>query len=984
MGQPIWNTPSGDLGTIAEGLFFSTPVKAVDPDGGIVKYKLIAGNLPEGIQVKSNGTVEGVPQAFAKVQGVPVEVSENVTSKFAIRAYVELLGGTIRLSDRTFSLTVTGQDLPEFVTPAGSIGLYYDGNTINYQIEFTDQDPGDNVVVSLEDGELPEGVTISAKGLISGYIKPLTNLPDTAEAGFDRENSAWDQYPFDFASRSISKNYQFTLQITDGKDRSQRTFEMYVVSRDSLTADTTDFTADNNNITADVLPQRTPFISNYPTDGYIGKYRHSNFFAYQIQSLDLDGDQVEYMIAVGDSVDLPPGLSFNTETGWLYGYLPDQGSTENKYQFSIYVYKKENPSIISPAYTYSMTTVGDIDIGVVWVTPADLGTINNGDVSIYQIVAQTESNRVLFYRLKEGSYPDTPGYYNKLPQGLELLSSGNISGRVSFNTFALDGGTTTFDQSRATRLSTDPTTFDSKFTFTVEAYSQDGLISVFKTFTIVVNRKFNEPYEGLYVEAMPPLEDRAVLSSLLQNQDIIPPSFIYRRDDPYFGVSRDVKYVHAYGLKSATLEQYYESLDLNHYRKQLILGDLKVAQATDANGNVVYEVVYSDIIDSGVNDAGESPPQSVPVPYPFFDQDGSTYITEVYPNSLIEMRNQVIDVVGQYADVLPRWMTSKQANGRVLGFTKAWVLAYCLPGKGEQLAYNINNYWNNKLNNIDFDVDRYVLERQYSKWWEAWADSTEDGRWRTAEATTFDLVDKPSNLVDLGTVDFATNLAFIDVNNQTLQHIQNLGGIDGINGSLLNNKTLIFVKQENFPNYTNAQAFADYPITYDMAGRTTPPYISGMIGFDVDGQPFDSLPYGQQTMVYISGGPDPADGTIGTYDVGGFDPEPTYLDEAQRLAIYRMNVIDGNYIRLTLVREVEVYDYVTVQYGNQYSKVQLYIPNAPTVGLLRRTWSLIPESAGAETTFDGGSIRFISPVDMYGLTDEYNKYLVFPKTNILG
>ena len=76
MAQPVWISPPGDLGTVAEGLFFSTPVVAVDPDGGIVKYKLIAGSLPEGIQVKTNGTVEGVPQAFAKVQGVPIEVSE--------------------------------------------------------------------------------------------------------------------------------------------------------------------------------------------------------------------------------------------------------------------------------------------------------------------------------------------------------------------------------------------------------------------------------------------------------------------------------------------------------------------------------------------------------------------------------------------------------------------------------------------------------------------------------------------------------------------------------------------------------------------------------------------------------------------------------------------------------------------------------------------------------------------------------------------
>jgi hypothetical protein len=36
------------------------------------------------------------------------------------------------------------------------------------------------------------------------------------------------------------------------------------------------------------------------------------------------------------------------------------------------------------------------------------------------------------------------------------------------------------------------------------------------------------------------------------------------------------------------------------------------------------------------------------------------------------------------------------------------------------------------------------------------------------------------------------------------------------------------------------------------------------------------------------------------------------------------------------------------------------------------------------TTFDGGSMQFTAPVDMYSNTNEYDKYLVFPRRNILG
>jgi hypothetical protein len=36
------------------------------------------------------------------------------------------------------------------------------------------------------------------------------------------------------------------------------------------------------------------------------------------------------------------------------------------------------------------------------------------------------------------------------------------------------------------------------------------------------------------------------------------------------------------------------------------------------------------------------------------------------------------------------------------------------------------------------------------------------------------------------------------------------------------------------------------------------------------------------------------------------------------------------------------------------------------------------------TIFDGGSMQFIDPVDMYSNSQEYDKYLVFPKRTILG
>jgi len=37
----------------------------------------------------------------------------------------------------------------------------------------------------------------------------------------------------------------------------------------------------------------------------------------------------------------------------------------------------------------------------------------------------------------------------------------------------------------------------------------------------------------------------------------------------------------------------------------------------------------------------------------------------------------------------------------------------------------------------------------------------------------------------------------------------------------------------------------------------------------------------------------------------------------------------------------------------------------------------------SQTTFDDASLQFIAPVDMYSTSDALDKYLVFPKSNIL-
>ena len=719
MAQPTWVTGTGSLGTIPEGKFYRVPLEAYDPDFPTdtdkIKYVKVSGNLPNGIQISTSGVIEGTPVSF--VQGVPSPVSKNVTSKFSIRVYTEKnVNGTLfvdKLNDRTFTITVTGQDIPEFVTPSGNLGSYFDGQLVNKQIEFNDQDPDDTVTVDLVSGNLPPGVSVNSTGLIHGYIKPLTDV-NSAIAGW--ENEEWDSQPLQFNTGTISKNYEFTLRISDGVEFNLRTFSIFV---GITTADSTAYTVDTDIISADTIT-RAPFIANYTQE--LGSFKHNNFFSHQFNGRDYNNDILNYSY----TGSLPSGLSLDTDTGFLYGTLNDVGLVDETHNFTIKVYKKENV-LSSNSFNFSIKILGDVNTGVTWNTDSNLGTITNGAISHLSVSAVAESSITLLYRIKQGNG------YSKLPQGLALTSTGNIIGRVVYQTFRLfdhnitsDSDTqvntnlTTVDTAGVNEITFDgnTTTFDKKFTFTIEAYSANNQVSTFKTFNVTVDNKIKVPVQELEINALLSQEDRLLVDALITDNNIFDSSLMYRLDDPYFGVTKDVSYTHAYGLSPECVKNYVSSLERNHYNKNITLGSIKTARALNSDGSVKYEVIYSDIIDNinGVSSVVDS-------------EYGL-----VYPNSLDNMRNEVIHKVGQHSSDLPEWMVSKQTNGTILGFTPAWVIAYTLPGQSKTITYNINKIYGTQLNKINFNADRYTLKAQFTKNWDL-----VDQKWLPTVETTFDV-----------------------------------------------------------------------------------------------------------------------------------------------------------------------------------------------------------------------------------------------------
>lgn len=286
-----------------------------------------------------------------------------------------------------------------------------------------------------------------------------------------------------------------------------------------------------------------------------------------------------------------------------------------------------------------------------------------------------------------------------------------------------------------------------------------------KQFYLTTQQK-NEPFETIYIQAYPNKQQRNKIADLLSplqndNQEI-PDNWIYRLGDPFFGRSSSIRYYHSYGIRAGQTAKYIEAISQNHYWRRVTLGPLDTAIARDSTGKVIYEVVYSKIIDNQLNEQGESPASifawpteinlnktpwytSLTYVYDTFENRGFKptdpaytgehvdfytsmtpgYATILTNNSLDNMRNRLKQVLGYLNDdsVLPLWMTSQQENGSTLGFTPAWVICYLKPGYSKIVKDRINLWQSNtergiRFNQIAFNIDRFIIDKQLTFDWD--------------------------------------------------------------------------------------------------------------------------------------------------------------------------------------------------------------------------------------------------------------------------
>lgn len=706
------------------------------------------------------------------------------------------------------------------------------------------------------------------------------------------------------------------------------------------------------------------------------------------------------------TLTLPPGLVMDINTGWMVGQIPPQSLHEVNYSFEIVVYKRDQPAY-QTSKLFTLTILGDLNNRIDWITPANLGTIQNGKISDLSVTALSTKGKILSYTLK-------PGGANRLPQGIILTETGLLSGRVSFEMFSFDSNIITIDGGI--------TTFDNMYHFTVVAEDIDHSVNAERTFSITILNRNDAPYENLYLKALLSQQQKDQFRAIMQNPSIFPVDLIYRNDDPFFGLATDIKTLFLAGIAPSTMAEYTSAMAHNHYTKHITFDGVKSAAALDSNFNVKYEVVYVDILDENTNAFSQGPADTINlsniIDMPYYDENGVAH-NVAYPNAFSNMKSTVANALGyENKGALPDWMTSRQPDGRVLGFTRAVVLAYTLPGAGELIAYRFNQE-QLQLNEIDFTVDRYELDNNYSANYDI-----ANNKFITSDETTFDRYPGLSAIfLAVGVVDYALVVPFDTINNQSASYLRANGGIDGVT-TFKHGDTLVFAQQEF---YNSASGINDYNqgwsnvtslwggaidawddntptvIGWDAANYipgynehnidvTVPNRRIGIWTINIDANDVVTL-ISTSTVEKLSG-----NGIIKQFTLASVSDFYTVIIGSTIITATNYTIV-GNILTFIVPpaagisnisithNPINLYNKLHVRNGFSHGRTNIYFDSVIAPGRLIPAYSIINELVHVginATRFDGNGTRFLSYRNSYSVPGIGDKYIMFSNNGVFN
>ena len=723
MATPVWSTTAGKIATIDEQVAYSLQLEANTSDSTAITYSVIAGSLPAGMQVTTDGLLTGTP----------AEVAKRTLYTFVVRA----TAGTA-ITDRTFSLDVQGSDAPVFTTASGqlqlddstSVGLYWviDGASVSLQMQATDSDTraGQVLVYEIVQGSLPPGVTMSKTGLISGIVQLTDDQRYGERGGYDASQEDYDDVVYDktVTSKSISKNFDFIVRVSDGTSFVEQNNSIFVYSADFWRVSNTAITIDASEIdgsplTMDLSANRRPV---FRTGSDLGTFRHDNALVVKIDVEDFDplqGD-LEYSIQSGS---LPAGVSIDINSGELYGQLARQSAVEVDYTFTVRANRVVATGInVFTDQQFTMKVIGEIDIGIAFTTPTVVGTLKADIPSLLSIEAVAEqTNRVLSYSVTSGA----------LPTGITLSEQGNLIGAIDPSDFT--------DSTRA-------------YTFTVTVSDQYQEAATSKEFTVNLDILYTQTEYGNMSGHATSFIDQNIFYNIAQDPNINSVENIFRPEDSTFGMRMKPDMLMMSGLEAQTLTVFQQQMEQNHAPKTLYFGDIKTAVAKEGT-DTKYEVVYIEIKDNLVNKSGNAVSSAIklrdavvkPMLGPrassmnatadYMDYEVTTdgglsfstsgskvryanqlsadlgYMETLYPNAVANMRSRMKSLGHKEWDYLPLWMKTTQSGDLApLGYVMAVPICYCKPGTSGLVKKRIEDKQLN-FKNIAFTIDRYMISK---------------------------------------------------------------------------------------------------------------------------------------------------------------------------------------------------------------------------------------------------------------------------------
>lgn len=304
---------------------------------------------------------------------------------------------------------------------------------------------------------------------------------------------------------------------------------------------------------------------------------------------------------------LEPGRSFvtgQTVSLALYG--------DGFFEKELITYANADVNNPSKPKTFTIRILGEVDSELNWITPADLGSITANFNSTKRVTATTNvPDTRLIYTIVSGS----------LPNGLRLAYTGEIIGKVTQFGTLQSLGLTTFDNADFS-LDASTTSIDRKYTIKIKAEDRFGYSAIERDFTIDIIDQDDTLYSNLYIRPMLEPVIRKEFKRFVSNPDIFPTTSIYRASDPNYGIQTRVNMLAYAGIETKNIDEYVAATAKNHKRRNYKIGDVKTAVAKDPGSNdVVYEIVYLEVIDPRESKKGKVANSFANIPQPNLTAD---------------------------------------------------------------------------------------------------------------------------------------------------------------------------------------------------------------------------------------------------------------------------------------------------------------------------------------------------------------------------